>query len=148
MRIDIIKNNEEIEECVQMYYDLNDHDFLDADIDTAIKNLFKIVRIKRFVRVVRDENDKIIAWIYAEKIRLLHMNYDVMQQIYYASNQTGLKAARCIKLLHNELIDYAISRNLNTIISPGSHLDPDFIFAKILEKQGWDRRGHIAIKKL
>lgn len=147
MRIDTIRTKEEVEYCVQMYYDLNDHDFIDVDFDTSFKTLFQLVRRKRFIRVLKDDN-KIIAWIYAEKVQLSHMAYPVLQQMYYASNQQGIKAVRCVKLLHQELIEHAIELNLDTVISPGSHMDPNFVFAKILEKDGWDRRGFIAIKRL
>lgn len=147
MWIDTIKTKEEVEYCVQMYYDLNDHDFIDVDFDTSFKTLFQLVRLKKFVRVLKQE-EKIIAWIYAEKVKIAHMAYPVLQQMYYASNQTGIKAARCVKLLHQELIKHAEEINVNTILSPGSHMDPNFVFAKILEKDGWERRGFLAIKRI
>lgn len=147
MRIDTIKTKEEVEYCVQMYLALNDPDFIDADFDTSFKTLFQLVRLKKFVRVLKQE-EEIIAWIYAEKVKITHMAYPVLQQMYYASNQTGIKAARCVKLIHRELIKHAEEINVNTILSAGSHMDPTFVFAKILEKDGWERRGFLAIKRI
>lgn len=148
MWIDTIKTKEEVEYCVQMYLDLNDSEFIDADFDTSFKTLFQLVRLKKFVRVLKQEEEEIIAWIYAEKVKIAHMAYPVLQQMYYASNQTGIKAARCVKLLHRELITHAKEINIDTILSPGSHMDSNFVFAKILEKDGWERRGFLAIKRL
>jgi len=76
------------------------------------------------------------------------MEEPMLQQIYYCSLATGLKAVKYIKILHNEMIEEAKSRGLNYCMSPGSHEDADRVFVRILERQGWQIRGYLAVKKL
>lgn len=138
---------QDVKDCVELYAGLNDHSFLEINIDSAYRHLFQIVRKKKFVKAIR-ENDQIIAWIYADKVSLPHNVSPFLQQMYYASNQSGIKAARCVVTLHNVLLEEAKAKNYNLVMSPGSHLDPNFVFTRILEKNGWERRGYIALKKL
>jgi hypothetical protein len=136
----------EVEYCVDMYLSQNDYTFLSADRDLAIMNLSLAVRRKKFVRVLKMD-DKIVSWIFADKGNSLHMKTNILQQYYYCSELKGIQAYRSVKLLHNALIDYAEKMGYELIMSPGSHLDEDYTFTRILEKLGWLRRGHISIYK-
>ena len=91
----------DIEACVDMYRALSDEEFMPTSREVAIHNLWKLVRMKKFVRCIRKES-KIIAWMYADKAQLLHTDYPVFQQMYYASNQSSLLAARCVVQLHDK----------------------------------------------
>lgn len=146
MNISLIKTNSEIEYCIDMYLAQNDFLFLKANRALSIKNLTLAVKRKRFVRVLK-EAETIVAWIYADTYNSLHLDCKALQQYYYCSNLKGIKAFKAVKLLHEELVDYAIENKYEFVLSPGSHLDLDFIFVKILEKLGWERRGYTAIYK-
>ena len=148
MKISTVKTREDIVYCVDMYLQLNDPSFIDTDRERAIKSLTDIVRKKGFVKVIREDSDEIIAWVWFAIVHSLHMPYPVFQQNYYASNQNGIKAARCVKLLHRAAIEEATQLKLSGLISCGSHMDPDYIFAKLLERDGWLRRGYCAIYRL
>lgn len=140
-----IKSNNEIEECVNMYLSLND--WLDTDFTAAYRKLYQLVKIKKFIRVVED-TEKIIAWIYCDIILPRHHSKVHFQQLYYASNQKGLKAYKCVVLLHQAMLEEAIRLGMPMALSLGSHEDEDNVFAKILEKNGWERRGYAAMRRL
>jgi hypothetical protein len=147
MKVDKIRDIEDINKCINLYMALNDDSFLKASYEKSYKNMFQVVRMNKFLRVIRDD-DSIIAWVFADKINLLHYDKPIFQQIYYASNQKGIKSVRCIRLLHEAMIEEAKRLNISTVISLGSHLDPDYIFTKILEKSGWKRRGYVALYEI
>lgn len=147
MNIDICKSIKDIRYCVDMYYDLNDHSFLEVSKEQSYKNLLTLCKRNRFVRVLK-HNNIIIAWIYADIVVPLYYDKKVYQQLFYASDQTGIKAYKSVVMLHDELIKEAINKEIKVIISQGSHMDEDYTFTKILEKNGWDRRGYIAIKNI
>jgi len=142
-----IRTKEDIHECISMYLSLSDESFLPSDYNSAYKSLFNAVRTKHFVRCIR-ENNVIVAWIYCEPVQVQHMKEPVFQQIYYCSLSTGRNAVRYVKILHDEMIIEAKKRGLEYCTSTGSHMDPSFVFARILEKNGWQRRGFIAVKHL
>ena len=146
MIISQITSRKLLEDCVDMYLALNDENFLPASRDLAIKRLDLLVRRKRYVRVLTN-NSTPIAWLYADISDVQHCNKRIIQQNYYASNTSGVLAYKCVKLLHEDLISYAIEKRFQVIISPGSHMDPDNTFARILEKLGWERRHYIALYK-
>ncbi len=131
-----------------MYYALNDHSFIKVSKDRSIKFLLQFCKQNKFVRILLNSKDEIEAWIYADIGQPYHCDDKVMQQMYYASNQTGVRAYRNVVDLHNALLEEAKLRNISLVMSQGSHLDEQNVFTRILEKNGWDRRGHIALKRL
>ena len=133
--------------CVDMYRALSDESFLVSDRATAILNLWKLVRMKRFVRCLTRDG-VIVAWLYADAVQLLHTTYPVFQQMYYASDQTGTMAVRCITMLHDAMEDYAVEKGFSVITSPGSHMDENFVFARVLARHGWQRRGYGAARRV
>jgi len=130
-----------------MYRALSDESFVTSDRNVAIANMWLLVRRKRFVRCLR-RNGVIEAWIYADRVQLQHRATPHFQQLYYASSVSGIRAARYVVELHNMAAEYAKAEGYDLITSPGSHMDPDNVFARILEKNGWQRRGYIAAKAL
>jgi len=146
MNIHNISTKEEIEFCINMYAKQNDFSFLNVDNKKAFDNLNLAIRRKKFVKILK-KDDEIVAWIYADNMASLHVSNKGFQQLYYCSNLSGNAAYRAVKLLHIELLNYAIENKYELVVSPGSHLDENNIFTKILEKLGWERRGHLAIYK-
>ncbi len=146
--IEIVKprSREDISRCIDMYLSQNDYSFLPADRDVAYRNLDQAVRRNRFVRMYVKDGE-ILGWIYGLVNTNLHSDERMLQQIYFTSNQSGLSAARIVKVLHEELALEAQRLGINIVVSAGSHLDEDNTFTKLLEKFGWERRGHIAVKK-
>jgi hypothetical protein len=144
--IDKIKLFDEIAYCVNMYASLNDFTFLPIDRKLAVQNLSLAVRRQKFIRVLKQDN-QIVAWIYADVGNSLHMNEKVLQQQYYCSTLAGTKAFRAVQILHEELLKYAKENKYDIVFSNGSHMDEKYVFTRMLEKLGWQRRGYVAYKR-
>ena len=127
-----------------MYLKLNNQDFLPACRETSIQNLIIKVRRGKYVRVVRKSN-RIVAWIYADLVQLEHTDYTCFQQLYYASDATGFPAARYLRMLHADMIRQAYATNAQYCISIASHIDTGCVLTRLLEKDGWARKGHVAV---
>jgi hypothetical protein len=138
---------EDVKYCVDMYLSQNDDSFIEADKDLAYHNLTMLVRRNKFVRMAVKDN-KILGWIYANIGVNPHIRNKIFQQYYFTSTQSGIMAARIVKFLHEEMIEEAKRLDIHLAMSTGSHLDENNTFTKILERYGWERRGHVAIKKL
>jgi hypothetical protein len=147
MKVEQIKTLSEVRECIELYYNLGDYNFVNVNKEFWASKLSEAVLKHKFVRVIK-QNNKIIAWIWAEKVQLAHSSEPIFQQLYYASNTTGFTSFRCVKLLHESLLDEARRVKVSSALSMGSHEDEDFTFTKMLERLGWERRGYIAIYKL
>lgn len=139
---------EDIIQCVEIYYNLNDHSFIKVSKERATKILLQFCKQNKFVRILLNQNNEIEAWLYADIVQAYHSDERMFQQIYYASNQKGVRAYRNVIDLHNSMIDEARARNIKLLISQGSHMDELNVFSRILEKDGWQRRGHTALKRL
>lgn len=147
MQVRQLQTKEEVRFCTDMYCDLNDDSFIDVNRNESYYNLLKLVKNNAFARViVRD--DKILAWILAQKMQPLHMDYPIFQQMYYASKESGVLAYKCVIKLHEAMIEEAKRLKIGAVLSQGSHMDSDYTFTRILEKSGWSRRGYVAILKL
>lgn len=138
---------DDVRYCVDMYLSQNDDSFIEADKDLAYHNLTMLVRRNKFVRMAVKDN-KILGWIYAGIGVNPHIKDKIFQQYYFTSTQSGIMAARIVKFLHEEMIEEAKRLDISLLMSTGSHLDENNTFTKILERYGWERRGHVAIKKL
>jgi hypothetical protein len=141
-----IQTLQQVRYCIELYADQNDYEFLPIDFEFAIANLSLAIRRKKFVRALEIDN-KIVAWIYADAGGSLHFRHSVLQQQYYCSVLKGHAAYRAIRILHDAMLEYAEKNKYQFVFSVGSHLDEHYIFTRILEKLGWERRGHISLKK-
>jgi len=65
--------------------------------------------------------------------------------MYYACDQTGISAYRSIVLLHDEMQKCSLKLPVKYCVSAGSPLDDNNVFAKVLEKNGWSRKGYMAV---
>lgn len=133
--------------CIELYYNLNDHFFITVDKNESLKNLIELFYKRNFIRIIKKDS-KIIAWILAIKNKQMHSKEILLQQVYYASSEKGFLAYKCVVLLHNEMLEEAKKLKVDLALSQGSHLDENNTFSRILEKNGWDRRGHTAIYRL
>jgi hypothetical protein len=124
----------------------NDPDFLLADRDVAIKQISLAARRQKFFRVVK-RGDKIVAALLADFSGNHHSKLKLLSQQYFACSETGTAAYKCIKLLHEALIAFGEENECHVVMSQGSPQDPDNVFARILEKQGWQRKHFLAIWK-
>ena len=127
-----------------MYLKLNDQNFLPASREVSTQNLIVKVRRGKYVRVVRKDK-RIVAWIYADLVQLEHTDYACFQQLYYASDAAGFSAARYLRILHSDMVRQARATNAEYCISIASHMDTECVLTRLLERDGWVRKGHVAI---
>ena len=137
----------DIESCVKIYEALNDFSFIRMSTKASIQNISQFVRRNKFMRMKVVDNE-IVAWILCEKSKPYHQEEFQFQQTYYASKRSGLQAYRDVLDLHNAMIEEARLQNIPVVVSLGSHMDSENTFARILEKNGWERRGYAALKRL
>jgi len=129
--------------CVELYAALNDYSFIDIDSSFCYENIIKHWKTLQYIKLIID-NNQIVGFIMATSSMSKHSKDKYMLQEYYCTNLSGFKAAKAVKLSHNDLIEYAKKNKYKHVYSQGSHMDPEHVFTRLLEKFGWDRRGHIA----
>ena len=135
----------EVTECIDLYLALNDFSFLPASRPKSIRELSTAVRMNKLVLMALLD-DKIVGWIYAREANISHIENSVLQQYYYASNLTGIKAVKLLSVLHQAMFDYAEDKGFELVMSSGSHMDSKNVLTRVLAKDGWDTRGYLAVK--
>lgn len=138
---------QDIVDCVKIYESLNDFSFINMSFKESVNTISRFARSNKFIRI-KLENNKIVAWILCDTAKPMHQEEFQFQQIYYASNRSGIKAYKDVIDLHNAMLDEAWRLKIPMAISAGSHMDEKFTFTRILEKAGWQRRGYVALKRL
>jgi len=147
LKMDVVRTLTDVEKCVDIYLSIIDSQVPPADRKASIKSLAFKIRRRRFVRVMKDDSE-IVAWLYADIIRLDHTNYDVLQQVYYASCLTGIPAYRALVALHEAMYDYAETTSARYCISNGSCYDTTNVLARSLGKNGWNVKGFMAFREV
>ena len=130
--------------CFEKYAERDD--WLPVTTRPAREFARKVLQANVFLQVAVD-NGEVVAFLYAEPEEILHMPFPVYKQKYFCSWCPGLKAARAVKELHSALIKFAEARGYALVMSTGSHFDPEYRFTRLLERQGWERRGYLAVWK-
>lgn len=139
---------DDITACVDLYMAINEESFLHIDRAYSIKTLSLALQQGRFFRIKLNQEGKVEAWIIAIINRTYHDPEPFLQQIYYCSINKGVKAYRDVVELHTSMEQEALRLNISTIKATGNHSDTSNVYARILEKIGWERRGYLCIKKL
>ena len=142
-----ISNDEELKELVklQMMY-FNDTSFIPMDFASSFISFKKGLSHGGYARIIRN-NQEIIGWICAQKVKVSYSKYDILNQIMYCCLSDGIEALQALKLSHQGLVDYAEASKIPYVMSASSHFDEDNRLAIILEKLGWQRRGYLAVYK-
>ena len=140
--IHLVRTEAEVKECVDMYMGMND--FVPMDFKTCFDNLRRYVISGRFVRCIKRDG-VIIAWIYCDRLKPSHSATAHFHQMYFCCNQTGTAAARCVRDLHEAMVEYAKQHGYTMCMSIGSHADENFVFARLLARMGWRRQGSAAL---
>jgi hypothetical protein len=136
-------SEQQLKFCADLYISYNDSSFISIDQQFCYENIIKHWKSLNYIKLIVD-NNQIIGFIMASPSMSKHSKDRFMLQEYYCTNAQGFKAAKAVKLAHQDLIEYARKNRFKFVISQSSHMDPDHTFTKLLEKFGWQRRGHIA----
>jgi hypothetical protein len=140
-----IQSSKDMEKCVDLYLSLNDETFIPSDRKYALTCMKEYLGTGSKLKIL-EEDGEIVGWLLMKKLKMPQYTEPVLQQIYYASILKGFKSARAIVSLHNEMFPVAKAMGIKRVISTGSHMDEKYVFAKILERAGWDRRGYMVTK--
>jgi hypothetical protein len=135
-----------LQNCIDIYADYNDNSFIAVNRRKSLLQLTDRVNQGQIFYTIRD-SDVIVGWVLAEQLKHPFSTHSFLQQSFYVTSLSGIKAARAVILAHEELIKQAELRGIEIVLSVGSFYDEQNIFTKILEKRGWSRRGHTAIWK-
>ena len=146
MRVDFIRRREDVEACIDLYMSMTESTFLEIHREYAIKGLDLAARRRQYIRVLKD-GDEIVAFLVAFDLHSLHTKHRILNQSYYGSKLSGVKAFKAVMILHDDLFEYAVDNKYDLVMAQSSHEDPTFVYSRILEKLKWERRGHLAIKK-
>jgi len=144
LTIDYVRSHEDIETCVDMYLMLNDPVFMPTLRLQCIRAFYNHISSGAYVRCLKEDN-RIVAWLLARTGVSDFTGKKILQQIFYASDLTGVKAVSAVKYLHKDLMGYAERIKVYQIISNGSHMDSSNVFVRILGKMGWKVRGYSAV---
>ena len=150
-RVSKCRNLGDAKECVEMYL-LYAHQspmngLPEFSFDNAYNQLVSSIRVGKFFRILLNDSGEIVAWILCSKYHIPYFKDPVFFQEYYYSSLRGFSAFRALHMLHKEALREAASKALEFMVSGGSFLDEDNIFAKLLEVNGWARKGHFAYKE-
>lgn len=145
-RITIIKpaNAEQLKVACRLYMQQNDNTFMWIEPSTCEKNIVNHWMRQEYIRLIMQGN-RIAGFILAAVVSSKHCGRPHMVQEYYCTDLKGTASARAVYLAHDDMLQEARRRRLPFVVSCGSHMDPTFVFARMLEKRGWKRRGHICI---
>jgi len=72
----------------------------------------------------------------------------LIQQIFYNASLEGILAVKAVWLLHRLMLRYARLLKYDYAVSICSPVDTEFVFNKILTKDGWTTVGHTSILKV
>jgi hypothetical protein len=143
MKIVSPTSESQLAKCVEMYAALNDYSFINIDTKFCYESIVKHWKTLQYIKLIID-NNQLVGFIMATSAMSKHSKDRYMLQEYYCTNLNGFKSAKAVKLSHNDLVEYAKKNKYKFVYSQGSHMDPEHVFTRLLEKFGWDRRGHIA----
>jgi hypothetical protein len=142
-----LRGRDEVVECIRLYIQYNDEELFHADPEIALASFLMMLNRGAFIRVL-EEGAKIRGWILAQISRKEFIKEPVLQQCFYCSDFTGVKSVKAVRMLHAALVEEAHYRRIRYVFSTGSYMDTDNVFARILEKEGWKRRGYLAVLDL
>lgn len=147
MEITLPKNYKELRTCIEIYYEYNEGGLLPQDFNASLDSMHKHLSKGDFLFIIRDEGE-IVAWILATIHKPDSMHEKVVQQIFYGSKLTGIKAVKAVRLAHDALVKLAIRKRIKYVFSCSSHQDTTFQLCRILGKDGWQSEGYFALYRV
>lgn len=147
MELTLPRNYKELRTCIEIYYKYNEGGLLPQDFNASLDSLYKHVSKGDFLFIIRDK-EEIVAWILAIIHKPDSMSEKVVQQIFYGSKLTGIKAVKALRIAHKALVELAIHKKIKYVFSCSSHQDSHLQLCRILEKDGWQTEGYFALYRV
>lgn len=134
----------DFEACVRMYMGKNSG-FMPNEFAPSMVYIQQAARVGKLYLA---EEDSILAFILFRKAKMEFSDTIIVQQLFFCSDTSPLKAAKCVYALHDKMVEWGARHKCKLALSTGSHEDSDFKFARLLEKRGWERCGYLVKKEL
>lgn len=134
----------DLDRCVEMYCSRTRDAFLPVSCQESFKYLLKMNRDQESLIRIAESDNKVVGFIVGQRLRLAHMDEDIVQQTYFCSDASKILTVRIVRDLHQDLINFAIKQNVRFVLSQGSPVDTSNVFTRILERDGWKREGYLA----
>mgnify|MGYP000271010953 CR=1 FL=1 len=147
MLIRDVASLEELRQCclisLQIY---NKNSIVPVNEDKAWKSMKNRWYSKGYIKCIVI-NNKIAGWFCANKLSYSYSNATTFNLEILHHNQSNFTGVKIIRLVHNELIKYAILTKQKTVCS-NSILPTMDTFNRILSKDGWQQNGCQMIYKI
>jgi hypothetical protein len=147
MEIRDIKSYDELRHCVHFAADNYRDMYFPVDKHYFLQKMIKAVKEGLRVKVILKDN-VIVAWGgIAVGAPYLHSPEKEVSQMYYQTTLQGFSAVKALILFHKSMIEFAASIGVGKCTTT-SIMDSQETFYKILDAEGWTRRGCAMVYRL
>lgn len=139
-----LNNYQELKDVLKGICDRYNDPLFPTDYKFALSNIFKIYKSNALL-VVIEYNDKAVGLgAAAINAPYLHSREKEVSQMYYQTSLEGIPAVKALMLYHKTLVEYAKVNGISKCTST-SIMDNQDVFYRVLEKEGWIRRGCVMV---
>lgn len=141
--VDIVRSRREVEYCIDMY--VNWPSLIPVSKEVCMSRFTELWQRRKFMLTLKDDDNVIKAYIYAEPMLLIMYDKPVLAVSVYCSNEKGIRAVRSIQTLYSIAAYKAKLLGYKYITAGCNAYDITFVLTRILEKEGWSRSGSSAV---
>lgn len=89
--------------------------------------------------------EKVVGFLIANKGMSALTKDQILQQAFFNSILSGVLAVKAVMITHRLLIQVARLKGYKHVVSMCSSYDKEFVFNRILQKDGWMSQGHTSV---
>ena len=139
------KSEKEVKRVIDIHAEfVKDDTLFPYNVNTAYLNYLQ-VRKQDYYKTIKTDDGEIVGGCHAKIHIPDYTNVKLLQVMFYICKLKGIGAFRAATELHRDLIAYAEAKYIPYVLSVSGYFDEDAILAKILEKDGWLRKGYGAV---
>ena len=138
------KNYQELKGCIERAADTYSDPLFPIDSEYAVKNAWQLIKSGAMNKVIEHDGQIVAFGLASVCSPYFHSRDREVQQTYYQTFVRGVTAVKALVCFHKTMIDYAATYRINKCTT-SSIMDSQDTFYRILEKEGWIRRGCIMV---
>ena len=147
MEIREVSSYQELKQCVGLTRDTYKDPLFPPDEKYFFKNILRLWQSGASVKVVLKDK-LIVSWgCIVISAPYLHSREVEASQMYYQTLLEGISAVKSLRMYHAEIIKFARKHKVSKCTT-SSIMDSQETFYRILEKDGWKRRGCFMVYNL
>jgi hypothetical protein len=147
MEIRDIRGITELRECIKFASEQYNDPLFPVDEKYFFRNMLQAIQSGASCKVIINNNE-IVAWgCYIIAAPYPHSREKEVSQMYYQTKLKGFLAVKALRLYHRAMIKYALAKGIDKCAT-SSIMDTQETFYRILEKDGWIRRGCCMVYKI